>query len=41
MEAARPLKQQEIIEDDRFWPIPDMAPTMRVEHERLVQLGWA
>ena len=40
MEAARALKQQEIIEDDRFWPIPDMAEGMRVEHDRLVQLGW-
>ena len=40
MEAARALKQQEIIEDDRFWPIPDMAQRMRVEHDRLVQLGW-
>jgi len=40
MEAARALKQQEIIEDDRFWPIPDMAQGMRVEHDRLVQLGW-
>ena len=36
MEAARALKQQEIIE----WPISDMAQGMRVEHERLVQLGW-
>ena len=40
MEAARAQKQQGIIEDDRFWPIPDMAHGMRVEHERLVQLGW-
>ena len=40
MEAARALKQQGIIEDDRFWPIPDMAQGMRVEHDRLVQLGW-
>ena len=40
MEAARALKQQGIIEDDRFWPIPDMAQGMRVEHYRLVQLGW-
>jgi hypothetical protein len=40
MEAARALKQQGIIEDDRFWPIPDMAQRMRVEHDRLVQLGW-
>ena len=40
MEAARALKQQEIIEDDRFWPIPDMAQGMRVEHDRLAQLGW-
>jgi hypothetical protein len=40
MEAARPLKQQDIIEDDRFWPIPEMAQRMRVEHDRLVQLGW-
>ena len=39
MEAA--LKQQEIIEDDRFWSIPDMAQKMRVEHDRLTQLGWA
>ena len=36
MEAARALKQQEIIE----WPIPDMAQGMRVEHDRLAQLGW-
>jgi hypothetical protein len=35
MEAAR--KQQEII---GFWPIPDMAQEMRVEHDRLTQLGW-
>jgi hypothetical protein len=35
MEAA--LKQQEII---GFWPIPDMAQEMRVEHDRLAQLGW-
>ena len=35
MEAAR--KQQEIL---GFWPIPDMAQGMRVEHYRLVQLGW-
>jgi len=40
MEAARALKQQGIIEDDRCWPIPDMAQAMRVEHDRLVQLGW-
>jgi len=40
MEAAPALKQQGIIEDDRFWPIPDMAQGMRVEHDRLVQLGW-
>ena len=40
MEAARALKEQEIIEDDRFWPISDMAQGLRVEHERLVQLGW-
>jgi len=40
MEAARALKQQGIIEDDRFWPIPDMAQGMRVEHDRLAQLGW-
>ena len=40
MGTARPLKQQGIIEDDRFWPIPDMAQGMRVEHDRLVQLGW-
>ena len=39
MEAA--LKQQEIIEDDLFWSIPDMAQKMRVEHDRLTQLGWA
>jgi hypothetical protein len=38
MEAA--LKQQEIIEDDRFWRIHDMAQGMRVEHDRLAQLGW-
>jgi len=36
MGAARALKQQEIIE----WPIPDMAQGMRVEHDRLAQLGW-
>jgi hypothetical protein len=36
MEAA--LKQQ--VEDDRFWPIPQMAHGMRVEHDRLVQFGW-
>ena len=36
MEAARALKQQEIIE----WPIPDMAQGMPVEHDRLAQLGW-
>ena len=35
MEAAR--KQQEII---GFWPIPDMAQEMQVEHDRLTQLGW-
>jgi len=35
MEAAR--KQQEIV---GYWPIPDMAQGMRVEHERLAQLGW-
>jgi len=35
MEAAR--KQQEIV---GFWPIPDMAQEMRVEHDRLTQLGW-
>jgi len=35
MEAAR--KQQEIV---GFWPIPDMAPGMRVEHDRMAQLGW-
>ena len=35
MEAAR--KQQEIV---GFWPIPDMAQRMRVEHDRLAQLGW-
>src|SRR5438105_13542023 len=37
MEAARALQQQEIIE----WLIPDMAQGMRVEHDRLAQLGWA
>ena len=36
MEAARALQQQEIIE----WLIPDMAQGMRVEHDRLAQLGW-
>jgi len=35
MEAAR--KQQEIV---GLWPIHDMAPQMRVEHDRLAQLGW-
>ncbi|MFL6816254.1 MAG: hypothetical protein ACJ8EK_19710 [Bradyrhizobium sp.] len=35
MEAAR--KQQEVV---GFWPIPEMARGMRVEHERLAQLGW-
>ena len=35
MEAAR--KQPEIV---GFWPIPDMAQGMRVEHDRLAQLGW-
>jgi hypothetical protein len=35
MEAA--VKQQEIV---GFWPIPDMAQEMRVEHDRLAQLGW-
>src|SRR3954447_24501306 len=35
MEAAR--KQQEIV---GFWPIPDMAQGMQVEHDRLAQLGW-
>ena len=35
MEAAR--KQLEIV---GFWPIPDMAQEMRVEHHRLTQLGW-
>jgi hypothetical protein len=35
MEAAR--KQQEIV---GFWPIADMAQEMRVEHDRLTQLGW-
>ena len=34
MEAAR--KQQEIV---GFWPIPDMAHEMRVEHDRLMQHG--
>jgi hypothetical protein len=39
MEGA--LKQQEIFADDGFfWPIPDMALKMRVEHNRLTQLGW-
>ena len=37
MEAARALQQEEIIE----WLIPDMAQGMRVEHDRLAQLGWA
>ena len=23
-----------------FWPIPDMPKEMRVEHDRLAQLGW-
>ena len=32
MEAA-----QEVV---GFWPIPDMAQEMRVEHDRLTQLGW-
>ena len=32
MEAA-----QEVV---GFWPIPDMAQEMRVEHDRLAQLGW-
>jgi hypothetical protein len=36
MEAARALQQEEIIE----WLIPDMAQGMRVEHDRLAQLGW-
>jgi hypothetical protein len=36
MEAAR-KQQQEIV---GLWPIPDMAEQMRVEHERLAQLGW-
>ncbi len=35
MEAAR--KQQEIV---GLWPIYDMAPQMRIEHDRLAQLGW-
>ena len=35
MEAAR--KQQEIV---GLWPIPEMAKDMRVEHDRLAQLGW-
>ena len=30
-------KQQEIV---GLWPIPDMAQGMRVEHDRLAQLGW-
>jgi hypothetical protein len=34
MEAA---PKQEII---GVWPIPDMAREMRVEHDRLAQLGW-
>jgi hypothetical protein len=32
MEAA-----QEVV---GFWPIPDMAQGMQVEHDRLAQLGW-
>ena len=32
MEAA-----QEVV---GFWPIPDMSQGMRVEHDRLAQLGW-
>jgi hypothetical protein len=32
-----PRKQQEIV---GVWPIPDMAQGMRVEHDRLAQLGW-
>jgi len=36
MEAARALQQEEITE----WLIPDMAQGMRVEHDRLAQLGW-
>jgi hypothetical protein len=32
MEAA-----QEVV---GFWPIPDMAKEMQVEHDRLAQLGW-
>jgi hypothetical protein len=36
MEAARALQQEEVIE----WLIPDMAQGMRVEHDRLAQLGW-
>src|SRR3954454_4466845 len=32
MEAA-----QEVV---GFWPIPDMAKGMQVEHDRLAQLGW-
>ena len=35
MEAAQ--NQQEIV---GFWPIPNMADGMRVEHDRLAQLGW-
>ena len=35
MEAARALQQEEITE----WLIPDMAQGMRVEHDRLAQLG--
>jgi hypothetical protein len=35
MEATR--KQEEIV---GLWPIPEMAQKMRVEHDRLAQLGW-
>jgi len=34
MEAA--LKQQETV---GFWPMPDMVQEMRVEHDRLAQVG--
>jgi hypothetical protein len=35
MDAAP--KQQEIV---GYWPIPDMAQQMRLEHDRLAQAGW-
>jgi hypothetical protein len=35
MDAA--MQQQEIV---GFWPIPDMVQEMRVEHDRLAQVGW-